>query len=143
MASNIKVLAAPINFDKYVAQFLYRFPGLQRMNSAYGRCKLISYELAKFLREHGVKAFIYHLEGIAPAHYPKAHQEYNQKKHEEWSHYIVKVGQMGIDLTARQFDKQAPVPHVAPMSEFRKIWTKVEKDDFMNKFLEDALKARI
>lgn len=143
MASNIKVLAAPVNFDKYVAQFMYRFPGLQKMNSSYGRCKLVSYELAKFLREHGVKAFIYHLEGVKKGSYPNPHKDYQEKKPSEWSHYIVKVRNQGIDLTARQFDKAAPLPLVAHINEFKAKWEKCSRDDFMNKFLEDALRARI
>jgi hypothetical protein len=118
-----------------VNEFSRNFPKLSTQKGAVNTCKMISYELCKYLRSRGINALMYHVEKCAPGTYPKPHKTWADKKESEWSHYVVKVGSRCFDLSARQFDSNLPHPYTCSIAELRRTWDVVESDKFLNRLV--------
>jgi hypothetical protein len=124
-----------------VQEFMRRFPSLTTRSGAYDKCKLVSLELAAFLRKRGIKAHMLHIQ-IPNSVYPNACSQWLEKPLEEWSHYVVRIGTRTFDATARQFDPQADVPLVLPMSAIRSQWKTVEDDSFLDRWVREVLPVK-
>jgi len=127
--------------DRLILEFMRRFPSLTTRSGAYDKCKLVSLELAAFLRKRGLKASMIHLQTPTDA-YPNACSQWLEKPAEEWSHYVVKVGTRLIDATARQFDPKADVPQVLPMSVMRTKWKVIEEDSFLDRWVTEVMPVK-
>lgn len=125
-----------------VQEFTRDFPGLTTQAGAYNKCKFVSYELVVYLRKRGFKACLVHIQGCAAPIYPEPHVKWAAKRRDRWSHYVVGVGRWSIDLTARQFDRDAKIPLIKTLAALRTTWKTVEHDVFLNKLVQDVLKFR-
>lgn len=144
---SIKILATGEQKErqllKLVEYFVSKVPHLESQQKALGNCKLASYELARFLRQRGVKAKIYHMKGYSGPAFESPHERWQLKKPEKWSHYVVVADKKVIDCSRRQFDRKCPHPYVCPVSEYKEVWNRFHFDKFLNKFLDRYLKAGI
>lgn len=126
-----------------VDQFVDQFPKLTDPDHAMGRCKFFSYELAKFLRQRGVRAQIYHVQHIkSKAAWPKAHTQWREKRPQEWTHYVVRVGGLIIDVTSRQLDPDNTHPLIIRYEELQDMWNTVERDHFVNRIASDVIRHK-
>jgi hypothetical protein len=126
-----------------VDEFVERFPKLAKKEAAMGRCKLFSYELALFLRKRGVKAHIYHVQHIKKkAAWPNAHTKWIDTRPQDWTHYVVRVGGLIIDVTSRQLDPDSSHPLIIKYEELQDMWNTVERDRFMNSVAKDLLQHK-
>ena len=125
-----------------IRQFAADFPKLTTQRGSYNKCKFASYELVLFLRRRGFKARLIHVQGCPAPAYPNPHTTWANKRRDKWSHYIVGIGRWTIDLTARQFDADAPFPSVRLLSRIRETWTTVEDDAFLNRWVKEVLRHK-
>lgn len=141
----MKILSANASLSFMVQDFVRRFPGLATKSGAYNRCKFMSYELALYLRRRGVKASTVHCQGLTANSTWKdtAHQAWVEKPRKEWSHYVVRVGDVLIDVTGRQFDPKIEHPRFTSRAESRQDWETLENDVFMNKVIRDVLVSQL
>lgn len=126
-----------------VREFADRLPKLQTQRGAYNKCKFVSYELVLYLRRRGFNARLIHIQGCPAPTYPNPHSVWAKKRRDKWSHYVVGVGHWSIDLTARQFDSELPVPLIKSLASLREQWTLVEDDRFLNGFINEMIESRI
>lgn len=120
-----------------IQQFAERHPRFSTKNGARGACKFASWELTKFLRRRGIHAKLVHLEGCKADQYPDAHPKWLDIDRKEWSHYVVKVGSVCYDLTAKQFDSNFTCPFTCNLAHLRGVWDTVESDHFLNTLVRD------
>lgn len=133
----------PGRLESLVEEFAKRFPHLKKPDIAIGRCKFYSMELAMFLRARGIKAQLYHVQEIKNRKlWPRAHPEWLGTRSKEWTHYVVRVGGLVIDLTSKQLDSQHPYPHIYPYRELLDTWNVVERDAFINRVATELLEQR-
>lgn len=125
-----------------IREFSRQFPKLKTQRGAYNKCKFASYELVLYLRQRGFKARLVHIEGCPAPMYPEPHAKWAAKRRDRWSHYVVGIGRWTIDLTARQFDADAPVPLVMPITRLRTQWTSVTDDRFLNNWVAEVLRHK-
>lgn len=138
-----KLQEKPDHVLMLVSEFARKFPSLQTKAGAHNKCKLISMELAAFLRKRGIKAKLIHVQGVRDKKsLPDAHQEWLDRQAKEWSHYVVKSGSRYFDLSARQFDPNADVPSVNTRPQLAERWNLVESDDFLNDWVTEVLPVK-
>lgn len=140
----MKIITAGVQLDKLVAAFTKCFPKLATKNGSFGKCKFLSYELALFLRRRGIKAKLIHVQGVQRGcpWLTSAHITWQEKPRSEWSHYVVSVGSVFIDVTGRQFDSKAEHPRIYSARELDAHWESRNVDAFLNKVIEDVLAAQ-
>ncbi len=123
-----------------VKEFCEHFPPLKSPEIAKGRCKMYSYELAKYLMRCGYSPSIVHVQEIATKHdWPTS--LWKESPQNLWTHYVVICGNVVIDLTGRQFDSGCSVPRICTKAQLDTEWTKVEPDEFLNKVLHEHHEA--
>ena len=126
-----------------VDEFIADFPKLTEPDHAVNRCKLYAYELCIFLRKRGVRAHIYHVQHIkTKAAWPRAHTQWIEKRPQDWTHYVVRVGPLIIDVTSRQLDPDSAHPLILRYSELKDMWHTTERDDFVNRVAKEFLQHR-
>jgi hypothetical protein len=133
-------VAQPDHMVQLVNEFASNFSTLLTQSGAIGKCKLVSYELTKYLRKRGLKAALVHVQGVKAGVYPNPHRNYVDKPRKDWSHYVVKVGHVTVDLSVRQFDTTLPYPYFSTLHEMRQQWDVVETDKFINRWVREALR---
>jgi hypothetical protein len=126
-----------------VKEFVTRFPKLQTQAGAYNKCKFASYTLVLYLRQRGFNARLIHIQDCPRPAYPEPHQRWQNKRRDRWSHYVVGIGRYSIDITARQFDSDLPVPFIETLAKLRQRWTTVETDTFLNGWAQEVLDSKI
>jgi hypothetical protein len=141
----MKLIVAGIQLEKLVQDFARRFPKLETKQGSFGKCKMTAYELALYLRRRGVQARLLHCQTVRADHkwLESAHASYKAKARKDWSHYVLAVGNRVIDMTGRQFDREAEHPRFMSRHELRQDWESVEHDHFMNRQVDDVLKAQM
>lgn len=137
----MRVLKPKPSASQEARSFAQRFPSLATMDGALNKCKFVSYEFAKHAVRCGYRPVLYHLQHCSDTVYPNPHEKWYGTPRSEWSHYIVVIGGVGYDLTARQFDADASWPTEAAISEFQRTWHTVEVDDFMTAWLQEVTNA--
>lgn len=119
---------------KVIKAFLDSIPGLeQRLSTKEGAlntCKYVSYELYKYLTKQGMQAKIFHIQNPITIN-SEAHTFWLEKPIAEWTHYIVVVDNIAIDLTSRQFNQYNPIINITPIESYYLQWKTVEYDDFV------------
>lgn len=140
----MKLVKASIALDTLLADFAARFPKLATRNGSFGKCKFMSYELALYLRRRGVKARVIHVQGITrECPWKKtAHATWVDKPRAEWSHYVVAAAGVYIDMTGRQFDRQAEHPKAYSRQQLMSHWQSMEDDTFINGLVAEVLRAQ-
>lgn len=127
-----------------VDEFIADFPKLTDQDHAVNRCKLYAYELCIFLRKRGVRAHIYHVQHIKDkAAWPNAHAQWKDKRPQDWTHYVVRVGPLIIDVTARQLDPDASHPLILRYSELQDMWHTTERDHFISRVANEIQQSRL
>ena len=97
-------------------------------------------ELAKFLQERNVDAHLLHLQEIRNKEdWPNARPQWIKAKPKDWSHYVVRVGDVVIDVTSRQLDPSNPHPNVMTLENLKKLWKTVETDNFLEKIVQELV----
>lgn len=134
----VPALASDLLVDKLVQEFASAFPELELKDTAFGRCKFISYELCCYLRRRNIPAVLIHVEGAKDGAWPNAHKTWQEKPRVEWSHYVAAVNDVAYDLSARQFDSKLPYPYKCPVSKLSAEWSTVEADEFLNSLVMDV-----
>lgn len=132
------ILSSDSDVKSLVSKFVKVFPDLAQPDIAIGRCKFYSMELAKFLMNHGVNCTVYHLQHIVDKNaWPNAHKDWRSSAAEDWSHYIVRAGNLAIDITSRQLDPENPHPSIFSFHKLATMWKTVERDNFITKVTKE------
>ncbi len=112
-----------------VDEFTEKFPKLQDPDHAIGRCKFYSMRLTGYLRDRGFPAHCYHVQHVKDKkQFPDAHAQWREKPAAEWTHYVVRVGSIIIDVTSRQLDPKGDHPLFLRYSELKDLWNEVSRD---------------
>lgn len=131
----------PQRLDALVEEFALKYPTLGKSNVAIGRCKFYSMELAIFLRERGINAQLYTLSGIQDKNaWPRANQEWIDTVPRAWAHYVLRIGDIAIDITSRQLDYRSPHPNIYPFEQVKQDWKNVKRDHFLTKVSKEIIR---
>jgi hypothetical protein len=126
------------SFVYLVNTFCLEFPDLGNPDIAEGRCKFYSYELVKYLKAHGINAELYHVQGISNyADWPNARKTWLDTDPDDWTHYVVVVNGVCIDVTSRQLDPNSQHPNIRPIKGLLQDWNIVERDIFLNDIAQE------
>lgn len=128
---------------RHIEAFAAHFPKLANPKDAFGKCKYVSFELARWLRRRNISAVLVHMQEPDITLWPQADERWHEKPASEWSHYVVKVGGQLYDLTARQFDPDIPTVNVVSLVAAKQQWKVVEIDVSLNQWLVDLGAANL
>ena len=131
------------NLLRHIDDFRKHFPSLQTRDGAYNKCKFVTMELCKWLRNRNIRAIPVHIQGTDKSKYPEAHQDWQDKRGSQWTHYVVKVGNYVYDLTARQFGPQEDLVKITRYQDLQGRWDTVERDRFISKWIDELLNSGI
>lgn len=92
---------------------------------AFDSCKRVSAALCRALTAAGFAPELMRLSEAA-RFWPAADPRWRAIDPFHWVHYLVRLGDVGIDLTRRQFDPAADPVTVEPWSEIERAWTSRE-----------------
>lgn len=121
-----------------IDEFADKFPKLKEPDHAVNRCKFYAQALTGYLRDRGFPAHCYHVSHVKNKKlYPDAHAQWREKPASEWTHYVVRVGSLIIDLTSRQLDPKGDHPLILRYAELKDIWNEVERDAFVTKVAKE------
>ena len=121
-----------------VGNFMQCFPSFQEQDTAFNKCKFASYELAKILRSQGIDARLCNVKGYK-GNPETAHDYWRSKPSRHWQHYMIRVGDTMIDITAKQFDPEFLAPRIQAVEQVKKQWNIVRQDDFLNGWLREFM----
>jgi len=99
--------------------------------TAYNKCKFVSYELLKAFQAQGLDSVkLVHIEDCK-REFERPHPKWQKEPFKEWTHYVLRIDKYYVDFTAKQFDESLPVPTIGLISELKRDWKIVEDDDFI------------
>ena len=140
----MKLIIGGVVLDKLVEDFARRFPKLETKSGAFGKCKMLSFELALYLRRRGVQAKLIHVQNAQKKEWKAtAHSKWTSQPQSGWSHYVVQVGSTVIDITGRQLDAKAEHPRIFTRAELNTEWATVENDVFLNGIVKEVLVSQM
>lgn len=94
-------------------------------DGAYANCFAASARLADGLRDRGVRCGLLRVTG-ARADMAGAAGRWPWVPPAGMAHWVVRVGDRAVCVTARQFDRDAPVPLIEPLEDLAGRWERVE-----------------
>jgi hypothetical protein len=126
-AVNTRGTAGPLDLPALCAAFAMT-PAAATCSTpdgAYANCYAVSVRFARFLREHHVACLLLVLTGPV-ADMTAAAGRWPYLNPSTASHWVVQVGDVIIDWTARQFDPAAELPYLSPAATAGERWGVVE-----------------
>lgn len=114
-SAELRELLAPYLKQKGIAR-------LEDPDVASGLCKETSFRLAAWLSERGVAASVLNLAEPKGFEFSRLQRFWQGSNLPYAIHYAVRVSDIAVDLTARQFDSAAAFPEICTLAELQSRW---------------------
>lgn len=103
--------------------------GLRTEWSSFDRCKPAARDLAAAARSRGEQDVeVIRVQGDL-TNSSGGHPAWDRVRHENRVHYVTRIGDQIVDLTARQFDRKADCPLVYPADDLGSKWSQASIED--------------
>lgn len=100
----------------------------RKVRQPFNRCRTTSHDLADALVASGIPASVIRCSGLQ-TYAPDADRRWLKLGPQlYWTHYVVRVEDIVIDLTRRQFVPKAEKVHIQPYAEFAAEWLDIGRD---------------
>lgn len=111
--------------------FCHRNRRLARPDGAFDRCRTVSGDLLSDLADAGIEAVAVRM-SCCQKWMPDAHPKWLALAGSYWTHYAVRIGDLLVDVSARQFDPDSAFPAIVPLEDAKGTWMEVEDWDMEN-----------